>query len=101
MAWYGTCVTTPQVSRESGTVNVKTEVVNESGAAKSATVRTSVLDAGGKVVAQMESTRTIAAGTTGVFDQTAPAVANPKLWSPQHPDLYSVSTVVTLSSPHL
>jgi len=94
VAWYGTCVTTPQVSKESGTVNVKTEVVNESGAAKSVTVRTSVLDASGKAVAQTESTQTIAAGTTSFFDQTAPAVANPKLWSPQHPDLYSVSTVV-------
>ena len=35
VAWYGTFVTTPQVSKESGTVNVKTEVVNDSGAAKS------------------------------------------------------------------
>jgi beta-galactosidase len=31
VAWYGTFVTTPQVSKESGTVNVKTEVVNDSG----------------------------------------------------------------------
>ena len=35
VTWYGTFVTTPQVSKESGTVNVKTEIVNESGAAKS------------------------------------------------------------------
>ena len=35
VAWYGTFVTTPQVSQESGTVNVKTEVVNDSGAPKS------------------------------------------------------------------
>ena len=62
VAWYGTFVTTPQVSKESGTVNVKTEVVNDSGAAKAATVKTSVLDAKGKTVAQMESTQTIAAG---------------------------------------
>ena len=27
VAWYGTFVTTPQVSEESGTVNVKTEVI--------------------------------------------------------------------------
>jgi len=33
VAWYGTFVTTPQVSKESGTVKVKTEVVNESGTA--------------------------------------------------------------------
>ena len=94
VAWYGTSVTTPQVSNESGTVNVKTEVVNESSQPKSVTVRTRVLDASGKSVAQTESTQTISSGATNVFDQTTPAVANPKLWSPQHPDLYSVSTVV-------
>ncbi|HLP75455.1 MAG TPA: beta galactosidase jelly roll domain-containing protein, partial [Candidatus Paceibacterota bacterium] len=38
VAWYGTSVTTPKVSKESATVNVKTEVVNESGADRSATV---------------------------------------------------------------
>src|ERR1019366_2112382 len=52
VAWYGTFVTTPQVSKESGTVNVKTEVVNDSSAAKSITLKTSVVDAKGKAVAQ-------------------------------------------------
>jgi beta-galactosidase len=94
VAWYGTFVTTPQVSKESATVNVKTEVVNESGAAKSVTVKTSVVDAKGKTVAKMESAQTIAAGATNVFDQTSAGIANPKLWSPEHPNLYSVKTVV-------
>ncbi len=94
VAWYGTFVTTPQVSRESGMVNVKTEVINESGAAKSVTLKTSVLDTKGKTVAQMESTEAIAAGATNVFDQTSAPIPNPKLWSPQQPNLYSVKTVV-------
>jgi beta-galactosidase len=34
VTWYGTFVTTPQVSAESGTVNVKTEIRNDSAAAK-------------------------------------------------------------------
>ncbi len=94
VAWYGTFVTTPQVSKASGTMNVKTEVLNDSGAAKSATVKTSVLDANGKTVARLESTQTIAAGATNVFDQTSAPIANPKLWSPEHPNLYSVKTIV-------
>jgi hypothetical protein len=73
---------------------VKTEVVNESGAAKSVTVKTSVVDAKGKTVAKMESVQTIAAGATNVFDQTSSPIANPKLWSPENPNLYSVKTVV-------
>ena len=94
VAWYGMFVTTPQVSKESGTVNVKTEVVNDSGAAKSATVKTTVLDANGKTVAQMESTQTIAPGATNFFNQTSAPVPHPKLWSPEQPDLYSVKTIV-------
>src|ERR1019366_7866694 len=61
VAWYGTFVTTPEVSKESGKVNVKTDVVNESGTAKSVTLKTSVLDAKGKTIAQIESTQNIAA----------------------------------------
>jgi hypothetical protein len=94
VAWYGTSVTTPQVSKESGVVNVKTEVVNDSSAAKSATVKTLLLDAKGKTVAQMESSQTIASGATNIFNQTSAPISNPKLWSPEHPNLYSVKTIV-------
>lgn len=94
VAWYGTFVTTPQVAKDSGTVNVKTEVVNDSGKAKSAAVRTLVLDAQGKTVAKMESLQTIAAGATNTFEQTSAPIAHPKLWSPQQPNLYSVQTIV-------
>src|ERR1019366_2554388 len=94
VAWYGTFVTTPEVSKESGKVNVKTDVVNESGAAKTITVKTSVVNAKGKSVAEMESKQKLAAGATNTFDQTSAAIARPELWSPEHPNLYSVKTVV-------
>ncbi|HUZ07683.1 MAG TPA: glycoside hydrolase family 2 TIM barrel-domain containing protein [Candidatus Paceibacterota bacterium] len=94
VTWYGTFVTTPQVSKKSGTVNVKTEVENESAATESVTLNTSVVDAKGITVAQMESKQTIAAGATNVFDQTSASIANPKLWSPENPNLYSVKSVV-------
>jgi beta-galactosidase len=94
VAWYGTFVATPQVSKESATVNVKTEVVNGSGSEKSVTVRTSVLNAKGKTVVEMESTQKLAAGATSLFDQTSAAIADPQLWSPEHPNLYTVKTVV-------
>ncbi|MEI6493933.1 MAG: sugar-binding domain-containing protein, partial [Verrucomicrobiota bacterium] len=76
VAWYGTDVTTPQVSKESGTVNVKTEVVNDSGQEKPVTVETRVLDADGKLAAEMKSTQRVAAHSTAIFDQTSDAVQN-------------------------
>ena len=94
VAWYGTFVTTPEVSKESGIVNIKTEVVNDSRAPKTASVKTLVLDARGKTLTQMVSTQTIGPGSTNVFDQTSKTIKNPKLWSPEHPNLYSVKTIV-------
>ena len=94
VAWYGTFVTTPQVSQASATVNVKTEVVNDFAKSKSATVTTSILDPDGTQVAEMESTQIVAANTTLIFDQTSQAIVSPKLWHPDHPFLYSVKTTV-------
>lgn len=94
VAWYGTFASTPQVSREAATVNVKTEVVNAQPRAAPVTVTTEVVDAQGATVACMQSIQTLAAGQTLVFDQTSAAIAKPQLWSPQTPYLYSVRTTV-------
>jgi len=94
VAWYGTSVTTPKVSRSSATVNVKTEVVNDSPSDKRVAVRSEILDPAGKPVASMESALPVPAGSTVLFDQTSGEIADPKLWSPEHPDLYSVRTTV-------
>lgn len=94
VAWYGTFVTTPTVSSKSATVNVKTEVVNDKITEVSATVTTTILDAKGKKVTAFSSSKAIVAGETMVFDQTSSTIKNPKLWSPQAPNLYSVKTTV-------
>lgn len=97
VAWYGTFVTTPSISKKSATVNVKTEVVNENTTDVFASVKTTVVDAKGKKVAEFLSTRIVPAGKTIVFDQTSKPVKNPKLWSPQTPNLYSVKTMVIVN----
>ncbi len=94
VAWCGTQVTTPAVSKDSATVNVKTEVVNSSAAEKSVTVKTSVIGPDGKVAAAMRSSQQFKPGSTAVFDQTSEPIANPKLWHPDHPNLYAVRTIV-------
>ena len=92
--WYGMQVTTPQVSAQSATVAVKTEIVNASQQAKSCTLNTAVIDPGGKPVVTFEKTMQIAAGATAVFEQTSQPIPNPKLWHPDHSYLYSVRTTV-------
>ena len=94
VAWYGTFVTTPQVSREAGTVRVQTEIANDTRSAKATTVQTEVLDAGGTLVTTMTSTQTVPPQGTLVFDQTSDPIGHPRLWSPAEPNLYSVRTTV-------
>ncbi len=94
VAWYGTFVTTPQVSKTSGTVNVKTEIVNESRSKKTTAVKTAVVDADGKTVSEMTATQLVPPNTTVVFEQTSSPVSHPKLWHPDHPYLYTVRTTV-------
>lgn len=95
VTWYGTFVTTPEVSSDSATVNVKTEIANESTVAKSCTLATDILGPDGKPVAHLASTQQIGAGETMTMDQTSPAIPSPKLWHPAHPFLYTALTTVS------
>jgi beta-galactosidase len=94
VTWYGTFVTTPQDSAESDAVNVKTEIRNDSAAAKECVLKTDILDPDGKTVASISSTQSVPAGTSVTFDQTTPPVAKPKLWHPDHPFLYTAVSKV-------
>jgi hypothetical protein len=95
VGWYGTFVTTPQVSAESGVVNIKTEVHNDGTAPKECVLTTDILDPQGKTVESVSSTESIPPGKTTTFDQTTAPIAAPLLWHPDHPSLYTaVSRVV-------
>ncbi|MGB7769053.1 MAG: glycoside hydrolase family 2 TIM barrel-domain containing protein [Verrucomicrobiia bacterium] len=89
VTWYGTFVTTPEVSKASGTVNVKTEVRNDGAAVKNCVLKTDILAPDGQTVASMTSTQSIPAGTTFTFNQTSRPVPRPRLWHPDHPFLYT------------
>ncbi|WP_434031516.1 glycoside hydrolase family 2 TIM barrel-domain containing protein [[Pseudomonas] boreopolis] len=88
VAWYGTFVTTPQVSDARATVRVRTEVRNERDREARVTLVSDVLDATGKRVATQRSEQAVPA--TGMFDydQTLPEIVRPRLWSPDQPYLY-------------
>jgi hypothetical protein len=89
VTWYGTFVTTPQVSAESGTVNVKTEIRNDGATGKNCVLQTDIFNPNGNLVASISSTQSVAAGTTVIFDQTSAPITKPKLWQPDHPFLYT------------
>jgi beta-galactosidase len=100
VAWYGTFVTTPVVSRASAVVRVQTELQNESASAKAVVLHTELIDLHGQTVARLDSAATIAAGATAILDQVSPPLPDPQLWDPDHPALYTaVTTVADGSTP--
>jgi hypothetical protein len=93
--WYGTRVTTPELSEKSGRVAVETEVRNDSGKPVSLALRTEVLDPAGKVVAVMnDGAGRLDAGALGTVSQLSKPIISPSLWSPETPVLYKVVTTV-------
>ncbi|MBA2943074.1 discoidin domain-containing protein [Paenibacillus sp. CGMCC 1.16610] len=91
----GIFVTYPSVSAAQATVQVNTNIINENAVAKNATVKTTIVDSNNQVVATMESgAQQIGAGSDYTFIQST-TIANPKLWHPDHPNLYTVYTAVS------
>ncbi len=90
----GVYVTTPQVSRASGTVRVRGAIANDGGSTKQVRVVNSVLDANGRQVATASARVSVPGRGSATFAHALPAVANPRLWSPDDPYLYSVRTDV-------
>ncbi len=90
----GIFVTYPTVSSASAGVQVKTHVVNESTAAQSCRITTTILDANGQSVTTTTSaSANITAGGANTFTQQL-TVASPRLWTSDTPDLYTVHSEV-------
>jgi beta-galactosidase len=94
VTWFGTFVTTPEVSSGSGAVHAQTEIRNDSDAAKTCTVESTVVDAGGQRLATVKTTQTVPAHALVVFEQDTPNQFKPQLWSPDQPALYALATKV-------
>jgi len=86
VAQWGTFVTTPQVSNEEATVNVKTDVSNTSGAAKAIRVKTSIYGKNGKLVSSDIKDLTISGSASDLTQEFK--ITHPDLWSVENPYLY-------------
>ena len=94
VAHWGTFVTTPRVSRQAATVEIKTQVVNESPVAAACTLRTSILGPDGQPMKTVEATQQIGPHDRYEFAQQT-AIENPSLWSLTAPSLHLVRSTVT------
>lgn len=88
----GVFLTAPSVSKDSATVNAKTQVENTGSQGASVTMVTEIVD-GKNVVATKEDTHTVGGGEKYTFDQNL-TVSNPRLWSVNTPELYTVRSTL-------
>jgi hypothetical protein len=90
VAGGGIFVTDTLVSKTSATVRVKTDVLNEHAGAVSCVVKTSLVDSNGTVLLTSTSPlTTIASGKDSAIGQSF-VVQPPRLWAPNHPNLYTL-----------
>ena len=91
----GILVTYSSVSSSSATVQIRTNVKNDDTVAKNCTIKTTIVNASNnQVVATLTSgAQDISAGSDYTFTQST-TISNPKLWSPDYPNLYTVYTAV-------
>jgi beta-galactosidase len=90
----GVYITTPEVSGETASVNIKSTVSNKNKTASKLTVITSVLDAKKSKIAEVKSNATIAALSDKEIVQNISSIKTPQLWSPEKPYLYTVETKI-------
>lgn len=95
VTWFGTRVTTPELSEKSGKVNVETEIRNDFTVAKKCRHVTEVIDpSNNKCIAKTSSDVVIEPGTVKIINQTTASIIAPKLWSPEQPILYKTVTKI-------
>ncbi|MBN2036826.1 MAG: beta galactosidase jelly roll domain-containing protein [Chitinispirillaceae bacterium] len=93
---YSQHVRTDNVSASSAQVHAITPVTNDGATEKKVTVTVTLYDSTHTGVINKSSTLPIPAKSTDTVDILTDAVANPHLWSPSDPYMYSVQTVVSV-----
>ena len=89
----GVFVTFPAVAADRATVQVKTDLGNETAEQRDVEVRQELVDGDGRVVGSTAVTGPVAARAAQAFTQRFD-VDHPRLWHPEHPTLYALHTRV-------
>jgi beta-galactosidase len=93
VARWGTYVTTPVVTDEKATVEVRTELTNRGAAPARVVLETKVVDGEGKEVGRAATERSIPAAGTDVSTPRV-VVPRPRRWDLETPHLYRVVSTV-------
>ena len=90
----GVFVETPLVNEKNATIKVRGTIINQSAVKQNLTVVSKIIDKSGNVVSVIKSKLKLDADAKGDFEQFSEKIANPNLWSPENPYLYTVQTTI-------
>lgn len=93
IAPWGVFVTTPQVSGNSATIQVRTSIDNKQSSQRSINLITTILSPEGKTVGRSQEALTLETNASKVRDQSI-TISNPVLWSVETPRLYKAVTEI-------
>lgn len=96
IATYGTYVTTPSVTPERAEISVVTTIQNTTSKQQEVTVSQSILNDVGKLVVRSERKKIPLAANTSENLKQLMKLDYPMLWSPEHPNLYRLETIVRI-----
>ncbi|MGI4729250.1 MAG: beta-galactosidase GalB [Janthinobacterium lividum] len=91
---WGTFVTTPKVSQQSASINIKTNIRNYTGKLQNATLTSVLYNADGKIVLVKTTTGINIKDTVKEVSQDI-VINNPNLWSVEKPYLYKLVSKIT------
>ena len=91
--YTGTYITTPEISKERGTIKAQVSISNLRNDASKVTLENKILDAKGRCVAKNSVTKAINAGSSADMEMTI-EVDNPILGDVDNPYLYNVVSYV-------
>lgn len=86
----GVYITTPDVSAEKASVQIRSLIDNSSTSAKKIQIHSTLINANGKAVASQISFVNVVSGELKTINQNFNSIKHPKLWSPESPYLYRV-----------
>jgi beta-galactosidase len=95
VAHWGTFISTPRVSKDAATVQIKTRIRNDAGAGASCTLITSLLEGDGKAIQSAEANQEVPAGGEYEFTQQI-SLEKPRLWSLADAYLYKVRSTIRI-----
>jgi len=93
VAQWGVTVSTPEVSSEKATVQIKTMVKNETGLPQSITMKTRLSGANAKNAGSNQLNLELPANSEKEVQQTI-QVSTPLLWTPETPNLYKAQVQI-------